>query len=42
MASFQTLDFLRQEAALGKRADFERYLALVPDVPANTAADAVR
>ncbi len=34
MASFQTLDYLRREAALGKRADFERYLSLVPDVVA--------
>ena len=34
MASFQTLDFLRREAALGKREDFEQFLKLVPDVPA--------
>ena len=33
MASFQTLDFLRREAALGKREDFEKFLALVPDGP---------
>jgi hypothetical protein len=33
MASFQTLDFLRREAALGKREDFEQFLKLVPDVP---------
>ena len=32
MASFQTLDYLRQEAALGKRADFEAFLKRVPDV----------
>ena len=34
MASFQTLDFLRREAALGKREDFEQFLKQVPDVPA--------
>lgn len=34
MTSFQTLDYLRREAALGKREDFERFLNLVPDVPA--------
>lgn len=34
MASFQTLDYLRREAALGTREDFDRFLALVPDVPA--------
>lgn len=31
MASFQTLDDLRREAALGKREDFERFLQVVPD-----------
>ena len=34
MASFQTLDYLRREAALGKREDFEKFLKQVPDVPA--------
>ena len=34
MASFQTLDYLRREAALGKRENFEQFLTLVPDVPA--------
>ena len=34
MASFQTLDYLRREAALGKRENFEKFLSLVPDVPA--------
>ena len=34
MASFQTLDYLRREAALGKREDFERYLSVVPNVAA--------
>ena len=32
MAAFQTLEHLRREATLGKREDFEKYLALVPDV----------
>ena len=36
MASFQTLDFLRREAALGKREDFEQFLKRVPDVAAQT------
>ena len=34
MASLQTLDFLRREAALGKREDFEQFLKRVPDAPA--------
>ena len=34
MASFKTLDYLRREAALGKRENFEQFLKLVPDVPA--------
>jgi predicted DNA-binding ribbon-helix-helix protein len=34
MASFLTLDYLRKEAALGQRKDFEKLLKLVPDVPA--------
>lgn len=28
-----TIDYLRREAAAGRREDFERYLASVPDVP---------
>lgn len=34
MASFMTLDYLKAEAAKGQRSDFERYLASVPDAPA--------
>lgn len=34
MASVLTLDFLRAEAAKGKRSDFEHYLSRVPNVPA--------
>ena len=37
MASFQTLDYLRREAALGKRENFEQFLSLVPDLPAQAA-----
>ena len=33
MAALLTVDYLRQEAALGSRADFERVLKKVPDVP---------
>jgi len=32
MASVLTLDFLKAEAAKGKRVDFEHYMSLVPDV----------
>ena len=28
-----TMDYLRREAGAGRREDFERYLAAVPDVP---------
>lgn len=30
MAALMTLDYLRREAALGRREDFERFLAAVP------------
>ncbi len=33
LASMLTLDYLRQEAANGRRQDFDRYLNAVPDVP---------
>lgn len=33
MAALRTLDYLRREAAGGRREDFERYLAAVPDQP---------
>ena len=32
MASVLTLDFLKAEAAKGKRSDFDHYLSMVPDV----------
>jgi len=34
MASVLTLDFLKSEAIKGKRSDFEHYLSMVPDTPA--------
>jgi len=34
MASVLTLDFLKAEAAKGKRSDFDHYLSMVADVPA--------
>lgn len=41
MASVLTLDFLRSEAALGKRSDFEHYLRMVPDAPAQAGDERV-
>jgi hypothetical protein len=32
MAALRTLDYLRREAAEGRREDFDRFLAAVPDV----------
>ena len=34
LAVTMTMDYLRQEAAAGRREDFEKYLAAVPDAPA--------
>lgn len=34
MASVMTLDYLKAEAAKGKRSDFNKFLKLVPDAPA--------
>ena len=31
LASLRTVDYLREEAAKGRREDFENYLAAVPD-----------
>ena len=33
LAVVLTMDYLRREAEAGRRADFEKYLAAVPDVP---------
>jgi hypothetical protein len=32
LAVVLTMDFLRREAAAGRREDFEKYLAAVPDI----------
>jgi predicted transcriptional regulator len=34
MASVMTFDYLKAEAAKGKRNDFKRFLKMVPDKPA--------
>lgn len=33
MSSILTADYLRQEAAQGRREDFDNFLSAVPDVP---------
>jgi len=33
LAVVMTMDYLRREAGQGRREDFERYLAAVPDIP---------
>lgn len=33
LAVMLTMDYLRGEAAAGRREDFDKYLAAVPDVP---------
>lgn len=33
LAVMRTMEYLRREAAAGRRADFEKYLAASPDVP---------
>ena len=33
LAVMLTMDYLRREAAAGRREDFDKYLASVPDVP---------
>jgi hypothetical protein len=33
LAVVTTMDYLRREAAAGRREDFEKYLAASPDVP---------
>lgn len=41
LAVMLTMDYLRREAAAGRRADFEKYLAAVPDAapPENDRLD---
>ncbi len=41
MASVLTLDYLKSEAKKGKRSDFEHYLSMVPDVPAQSGYEQV-
>jgi hypothetical protein len=41
MASVLTLDYLKAEAAKGKRGDFDHYLSMVPDVPAQLGDERV-
>jgi hypothetical protein len=33
LAALMTMDYLRREAAAGRREDFEKYLAAVPEAP---------
>lgn len=33
LAAVMTMDYLRREAAAGRREDFDHYLAAVPNVP---------
>ena len=33
MASVMTLDYLKSEAAQGKRSDFDRFMNAIPDAP---------
>lgn len=42
MASVMTLDYLKTEAGKGKHSDFEHYLSMVPDVPAQAGDEIVR
>ena len=37
LAVMMTMDYLRREAASGRREDFERYLSAVPDAPPSEA-----
>ncbi|MHB1591467.1 MAG: toxin-antitoxin system HicB family antitoxin [Sulfuricella sp.] len=41
MASVITLDYLKSEASKGKRSDFERYLSMVPNEPAQESDERV-
>ena len=40
MASVLTLDFLKSEAAKGQRSDFEHFMSLIPDTPAQPGDEA--
>ena len=41
MASVMPLDFLKSEAAKGRRSDFEHYMSKAPDVPASMGDERV-
>ena len=41
MASVLTLDYLKAEAAKGRRSDFEHYMGQAPDVPAQDGDERV-
>ncbi len=41
MASVLTLDYLKAEAAKGRRRDFEHYMGKVPDAPAQDGDERV-
>lgn len=41
MASVKSLDFLKAEATKGKRSDFDHYMSMVPDVPAQLGDERV-
>lgn len=40
MASVLTLDFLKSEAAKGQRSEFEHFMSLIPDIPAQPGDEA--
>lgn len=41
MASVITLDYLKSESSKGERSNFERYLNMVPDAPAQEGDERV-
>jgi predicted DNA-binding ribbon-helix-helix protein len=41
MASVLTLDYLKSEAKKGKRSDFEHYLSMVGEVPAQSGDEQI-
>lgn len=42
MASVMTLDYLKAEAAKGRRSDFKRFLQKVPNLPARPGDERVK
>jgi len=41
LAVIMTIDYMKREAAAGRREDFERYLQAVPDVPAQEGDEVI-